>query len=303
MRNLSKYAALLLAMALWSASSTAQEMTPRAYWPAPVGSKVLVTGYTYAKGDVLFDASTPLYGVDSKVNVGLIAYLQALDLGGRSSNIMVELPYSWGSTRGVLVDKPASTDFSGFGDIGITLTMNLMGAEAMTVEDFQAFRADPRPLLGASLKIVAPTGHYDKGALINVGQNRWATRAQLGAALPFASSWILELGAGVWFYGNNDDFVAGKLEQDPIYSARVNLIKRFRPGLWASLDLTYFEGGRQSLDGQRLEDTQHNVKVGGTVVIPFGGRHAIKLGYADSAKTKYGSNFDQWLITYQVILP
>ena len=155
----------------------------------------------------------------------------------------------------------------------------------------------------SALFVVAPTGHYDKDALINVGQNRWATRAQLGTAIPFASSWILELGAGVWFYGNNDDFFAGKLEQDPIYSARANLIKRFRPGLWASLDLTYFEGGRQSLDGERLEDTQHNVKVGGTVVIPFGGRHAIKLGYADGTKTKYGSDFDQWLITYQVILP
>jgi hypothetical protein len=294
---------LLLAMAIWSANGSTQELTPRAYWPAPVGTKVLVTGYTYAEGDVLFDASTPLYGVDSRVNVGLIAYLQALALWDRSSSIMVELPYSWGSSKGLLVDKPASSDFSGFGDIGVTLTVNLMGAEAMTVEDFQAYRADPRPILGASLKVVAPTGHYDKDQLVNVGQNRWASRAQLGAALPFASSWMLELGAGVWIYGDNDDFLVGKLEQAPIYSARANLIKRFRPGLWASLDFTYFEGGRQSLDGRRLEDTQHNVKVGGTVVIPFGGRHAIKLGYAEGAKTKYGSDFDQWLITYQVILP
>ena len=44
-------------------------------------------------------------------------------------------------------------------------------------------------------------------------------------------------------------------------------------------------------------------KVGGTLVIPFGGRHAIKLGYASSTKKKYGSDFDQWLITYQVVLP
>ena len=290
-------------MALWSASSIAQELTPRTYWPTPVGTKVLVTGYSYAEGDVLFDASTPLYAVDSQVNVGLLAYLQALDLWGRTSTIMVELPYSWGSTKGLVVDLPVSSDFSGVGDVGVTVTVNLMGAEAMTVEDFQAFRADPRPLLGASLKVVAPTGDYNNDALINVGQNRWATRAQLGAALPFASSWLFEFGAGVWLYADNDDFVVGKLEQEPIYSGRANLVKRFSPGLWASLDFTYFKGGRQSLDGRRLEDTQNNVKVGGTLVIPFGGRHAIKLGYASSTKTKYGSDFDQWLITYQVVLP
>lgn len=303
MRNNSGYTTILLALILWSASSIAQELTPRTYWPAPVGTKVLVTGYSYSEGDVLLDSSTPLNEVDSRTNLGLLTYLRALDLWNRSSNIMVELPYSWGKAEGLVVDRPASRNFSGFGDVGVTVTVNLIGAAAMNVQDFQAFRADPNPILGASLKIVAPTGQYDEDRFINVGQNRWATRAQLGAALPLAPSWILELGAGAWFYDDNDDFVAGKLEQNPIYSARANLIKRIRPGLWASLDLTYFEGGRQSIDGRRLEDTQHNTKVGGTVVIPFGGRHAIKLGYANSTKTNYGSDFDQWLITYQVILP
>ena len=67
---------------------------------------------------MLFDASTPLYAVDSQVNVGLLAYLQALDLWGRTSTIMVELPYSWGSTKGIFVDRPASTDFSGLAELG-----------------------------------------------------------------------------------------------------------------------------------------------------------------------------------------
>jgi hypothetical protein len=303
MKNYGKHVAILLASAIYSAATIAQELTPRAYWPTPVGTKILVTGYSYSEGDVLFDPSTPLFEVDSTINLGLIAYLQALDLWDRSSSIMVELPYSSGSMEGMILDIPANADFSGVGDLGVTLNVNLMGAAAMTVEAFQAFRANPRPVLGISWKVLAPTGRYEEDQLINVGGNRWATKAEIGAAVPFASSWMMELAAGVWFYGSNDDFLVGKLEQDPIYSAKANLIKRIRPGLWASLDITYFEGGRQSIDGTRLQDKQENVKVGATVVIPFGGRHAVKLGYAEGAKTKFGSDFDQWLITYQALLP
>jgi hypothetical protein len=148
-------------------SAAAQELTPRAYWPAPKGTKVLVIGYSDAEGDILFDASIPLYGVDSELNAGLLAYVQTLSLWGRSSNLIVELPYVWGETRGLVGDTPASRKFSGFSDLGVTLSVNLMGAPSMTVEEYLAFRADPEAILGASLKVIAPTGEYDESRLIN----------------------------------------------------------------------------------------------------------------------------------------
>ena len=92
---------------------------------------------------------------------------------------------------------------------------------------------------------------------------------------------MLEFTAGAWIFGDDDDFLSGRKEQEPIYSVQTNLIKRIRPGLWASLDLTYFTGGRQTIGGGRLEDTQSNLKIGGTVVVPFRKRHAIKIGYPD----------------------
>jgi hypothetical protein len=68
------------------------------------------------------------------------------------------------------------------------------------------------------------------------------------------------------------------------------------------LDITYFEGGRQTIDGNPLNDTQRNVKIGGTIVVPFHRRHAIKIGYANGVITRYGNDFDQLLISYQVAL-
>ena len=81
----------------WAATCAAQELTPRAYWPAPKGTAVVVLGYSYVSGDVLFDRSTPLYGVDSRFNVGVAAYLKTFSLWKRTTNVLVELPPTRGA--------------------------------------------------------------------------------------------------------------------------------------------------------------------------------------------------------------
>lgn len=287
---------------LWVVSSAAQDISPRLFWPTPKGTQVLVSGYSYATGDVLFDASIPIEDAESRVNTGLLAYTRTISLWGRTSNFLVELPYSWGKTQGLLDGEPAKRDFSGTGDLGLVLNVNLRGAPSMTKEDFLAFRANPSPLIGASLKVIVPTGQYHNDRLINTGSNRWAVRAKIGAIFPLKPKWVLELSAGAWFFGDNDEFITGKKEQDPIYSIETNLIKRIRPGLWASLDLTYYNGGRQTVDDNPLRDKQSNLKVGGTLVVPFRRRHAIKVGYASGVVTRYGNAFDQIIVSYQVAL-
>jgi len=78
--------ALLLLVPCLSRSVTAQELTPRAYWPAPHGTKFFVLGYAYQSGDIVTDPSLPVSGVDSEIHTGLIAYQQTISLFGRSSN-------------------------------------------------------------------------------------------------------------------------------------------------------------------------------------------------------------------------
>lgn len=77
-----------------------------------------------------------------------------------------------------------------------------------------------------------------------------------------------------------------------------------RPGPLEPLgkDLTYFTGGRQTIGGDRLSDVQKNLKIGGTLVVPFRVRYAIKFGYANGAVTRRGNDFNQFLLSYQVLL-
>jgi hypothetical protein len=284
---------------LSAVNSAAQELTPRAYWPAPKGINVAVVGYIYAQGDVFFDPSIPLYGVDSDVNVALLAYLRTFSLWGRTTNVLVEQPYQWGTTRGILVDTPAEGSVSGFGDLGVTLTINLLGAPAMTPPEFQALRADPHPILGASLKVVAPTGKYDPNRLLNEGGNRWGIKAELGSIIPLRPKLLLEIEGGAWFLGDDDEFIAGRREQEPIVGVEFHLVRRFKPGFWASLDANFFFGGRQTIAGRELVDVQRNSRLGGTVVVPFKGRNAVKVGYARGLYTEFGTDFDQFLVSYQ----
>ena len=53
----------LLAISFWSTAAHAQELAPRAYWPAPKGTNVLVFGYQYSTGDIVTDPSSPITGV------------------------------------------------------------------------------------------------------------------------------------------------------------------------------------------------------------------------------------------------
>lgn len=287
---------------LWVADIAAQELAPRLFWPAPKGTSVMVAGYAYSSGDVLFDLSIPIEDADSSINTGVLAYRRTLGLWGRTTNLLVELPYSEGTTKGLLLGEPVSRDFSDFGDLSVGLNVNLRGAPTMNREEFMAFRANPRPIIGVGLKVQIPTGQYDSDRLVNVGSNRWAARLKLGTVMKLTPKWLLELSASTWLFGDDNDFVMGKKEQEPIYAAETNIIKRIRPGLWASLDITYYRGGRQTIDGNPLRDKQSNVKLGGTLVVPFLKRHAIKIGYANGIITRFGNDFSQFIISYSVVL-
>jgi len=82
---------------IWATAGMAQELPPRSFWPAPNGTKVAVFGYSYSSGEVLMDPSLPIDGGESNIHTGFLAYMQTFSLFGRTSNFVIELPYSWGN--------------------------------------------------------------------------------------------------------------------------------------------------------------------------------------------------------------
>lgn len=286
------------AFVLLAVPSVAQELSPRAYWPAPRGTQLLFVGYSYSWGDIVTDPSLPVVGVDSRINTAVVGYMRTLNLWGRTSNILVEVPYAWGTTEGSVEGQPARRDVSGLGDVAVTLSANLLGAPSMTTAEFQELRQNPHQILGASLKLVAPTGDYEEDKLLNVGTNRWAVKAELGYAYPITSRSILELELGAWYIGDNDEFLGTTREQAPIVAFESHLVRRIKPGFWVSLDLNHYAGGRTTVGGDLRADLQRNTRFGATVAYPFAGRHFIKTSYSTGVVTTSGGDFDVLLLTY-----
>lgn len=291
---------LLIASIFLPLSGSAQELSPRAYWPAPVGTNVLTLGYSHTSGDAIPDRSLPLTGVDSSIDSLHFGYRHTLNLWNRTANLTIEVPYTDGTTVGSREGElDLEREYSGAGDLTATFSVNILGAPAMNRQQFDELRRNPRPILGFSLKLVAPTGKYDSDRLINVGANRWAMKTELGFIMPLRPDWLLELSVGAWFFADNNDFLGVTKEQKRVMTIQGHLIHRFKPGLWASLDLNYYKGGRSTIGARRLDNLQRDSKIGATVVFPFATRHAVKLNYSVGSLSDTDESFRTFLISYQ----
>lgn len=236
----------------------AQPLVPRAYWPAPVGTNVASLSYQRSVGDVLVDPSLPLTGVESENNFLALGYQRFFNFQGRTATVQARMPYADGSTEGLVDNEFRQRKTSGVGDAQLRMSVNLLGAPAMDVDGFQALRKDPKTIIGASIMVQAPTGTYDSDRLINIGTNRWVVKPALGMIVPLRPTWLFEMELGAWFFDDNDNFLGETREQDPIVSAEFHLIKRIRPGFWASLDANYYTGGETRVGDDYGDDLQRN---------------------------------------------
>ena len=289
----------LSALFMVATCASAQDLTPRAYWPTPHGTKLFVFGYAHQQGDVIMDPSLPVTGVDSNIDSLLLAYQQSLNLFGRSSTFQFEVPYADATTTGMLPTGLTRREVAGIGDVAALLSINLIGAPTMDLQDYQAFRQNPHAILGASVKTVAPTGQYDPDRLINIGTNRWAVRARLGYAQPLKDTrWVLELAVGTWFFEDNDEFLGETRKQDPVTAIDFSVIRRFRPGFWGSLDFNYYLGGRSTFVGEKGADFQRNSRFGFTVAFPIKGRHAMKASFSNGITVRSGDDYQTFAVSY-----
>ncbi len=122
---------------------------------------------------------------------------------------------------------------SGLLDSVYRFSVNLKGGPAMPPQKFVKWHQ--KVLLGASLKVSAPTGQYDPTKLINWGANRWGFKPEFGYSQRWGK-WILDGYFGVWFFTTNNDFWSRNMyyagtrnqSQNPYWGLRRTLELRLR---------------------------------------------------------------------------
>jgi hypothetical protein len=276
---------LLLAPAL----AAAQSMDPRAYSNLPVGLNFLLAGYAHSKGEVAIEG-LPLQDGRSRVHALPLGYVRSLDVLGNSANIALVLPIADLTATGSLDGTPARRDVSGLADPTLRLAVNFHGAPALKPAAFAAWRQDL--VVGASLAVTAPFGQYDEDRLINIGSNRWSIKPELGASQALGR-WTVELAAGVTFFTRNDEFFNGSTrEQDPLYSVQLHLTRQLGRGAWGAFSATYYDGGRNIINGVEREQKIGGTRLGLTVSLPVNRQNAIRLSAHSGINARTGSDFD-----------
>ena len=280
----------------------AQDLSPRAYLITAVHSNAVTLTGSFYDGGVNFNGTVPITGATGTYTVPAFTYYHSLNFFGHSANINVSLPYAVGNFSGSVLGAQKSVYRSGLLDLTGRFSVNLKGGPAMEPKEFARWKQ--KVLLGASLKVVAPTGQYDGTKLVNWGSNRWAFKPEFGYSQRW-SKWILDGYAGVWFYtANNAAFSLPSPEpqtQAPIGSFEGHLSYDFaKQRLWASLDGNFWFGGVTSLNGIRnLQTKQTASRIGGTFSVPFTKHQSLKASYSDGTYIRFGGDYQNISVAWQ----
>jgi len=275
----------------------AQDIEPRAYSNAPIGVNFLIAGYAYTRGGIAFGPTLPITDPHLSTSNAVVAYARVLDLWGMSAKFDATVPYTWLSGTAVHDGETISRKVDGFSNASFRLSVNVYGAPALTLDEFRGWEQDV--IIGASLRVFVPWGQYNSDKLVNIGTNRWAFKPEVGVSKA-VGPWTLETTAGATFFTENRDFFGGNTRsQRPLYSVQGHVIYGFPSGNWASVDATYFAGGRTTLNGALSTDLQQNWRLGATYAMPLDRLNSIKLYASRGVSARTDNSYDLVGVAWQ----
>ena len=177
-----------------------QSLAPRAYIITPVNANAIILTWSFYDGATNFNGTVPITGATGTYSVPIFSYYHSFSFFGRSANFTGSLPYGVGTFQGTVLGNQRQVYRSGLLDSDFRLSVNLKGGPAMSAQKFAEWKQ--KLLVGASLKVIAPTGQYDPTKLVNWGIHRWAFKPELGYSQRWGN-WVLDGYGGLWFYTTN----------------------------------------------------------------------------------------------------
>ena len=280
-------------------SLTAQTLEPKLYANTPIGVHGLLLGAGHTQGALPENQALEIEDPNLKISSAVFVYGRAFDILGHNAKFDLILPYSTLSGTAKQYGMDVGRDVSGLGDAKVRFTYNLLGAPALTLQEFASYQQDM--IIGVSVQTTIPTGQYDSSKLVNIGTNRWAIKPAIGISKR-VSDYTFEFTADAEFYTTNNDFYGGSTrKQEPIYSTQIHALYTFRRGMWLALGATYYRGGEYINDGIETGNELRNSRLGVTFALPIDKQNSIKIYGNSGINVRYGSDFDAIGIAWQYI--
>jgi hypothetical protein len=282
-----------------------QGLSPRAYVVPPTDSNAITLTYSFQDGDVVFDPSIPIQNASGRISNLLYTYYHTFAFFGRSTNASITLPYGVGHFQGEVLGTNEMIYRSGLGGLTGRVSVNLYGAPAMSLREYSKWQQ--KLLIGASLLVTTPTGQYDPVRLVNIGNNRWAFKPEVGLSRRWGN-WMLDAYWAGWFFTANNDFFSSlpgshppnRQTQEPMGATELHLSYNVRPRFWISADGNYWHGGETSLNDVPTPTTlQANSRAGATASFPVSRHQSLKVSYSRGTYITFGGNFQNLQAAWQ----
>ena len=267
--NSIKFTLSLLTLSIIATPLFSQDLEPRRWTVMPEGMNVIGIGYGHTFGDILFDPVMQIKDAEVKADTLAVSYIRSFSLAGKTVRFDAFVPWHSAEWVGILSGDPASTERKGLGDSRFRLSVNLLN----TSTEYS------NTIVGAGIAVTVPTGEYDKDKLINLGQNRFTIRPQIGV-VHTRGAWSYELTGSVFFFTDNDDYFKDRVqEQDPLYAIQSHVVYTFSRGLWTSLSAGYGWGGNTSIDKESKNNEWDNFMTALSFGFPLSPTQSVKLNY------------------------
>ena len=271
----------LLILLGYSVHVQAQDLEPRRWSHMPVGINVLGVGGAGISGDILFDPVLLIEDATFDLYVGGLSYVRSFDLAGKTARIDVVMPFATGRWEGLLDGVESSVRRKGLVDPWVRFSVNLYGAPALKAKEYMQYRSSKKThtTVGAAITVFMPFGQYSQEYLINLGENRWRVRPQLGL-LHQHEKWQFEVTGSVFISGDNDEFWKGsQLERDPLWFIQSHVIYSIDQKWWTSLSAGFAHGGRSWVNGVPKSDDSRTSLMAWSIGRSIGKNQGIKFTY------------------------
>ncbi len=285
-------------------SVAAQDLEPRRWGHLPTGSHFAGGGYLNTTGEIGLDPVLLIEDVTVEMHTYAFKYIHVFEAFERSARIDLSQGYQDGTWEGLLDGSDVSTSRTGWSDTALRFAINLLGAPPLSGEEFAAYQAglDHETIVGVGLTAVLPTGYYLDDRLLNLGENRYTFRPQIGM-VHSRGPWSFEVTGSVWIFGDNDEFWNGNhLEVDPLVSLQGHLVHTFAPGFWLGLSAGHDFGGEATVNGIAKDDRRSLVSGAITLGVPVNRKVGLKFGYLGSRTLEdIGADLDTVFVAASVL--
>ncbi len=311
MKSDQKYMSLLGAIAFTAAfmsmasSAIAIDDGPRAYWKARDGAHVVSTQYLFldmqATDSQIFDPAHFIFpNANAEANLFLASYAYHFTLfdrrpssiafnvlgGSADVNVSTTIVQSQFLPAGVVRGASFSQSASGWGDPTVQIDVNLFGTPPL-ISTVDLLNYEPTYTVDVAVMLAAPIGNYDGDRLINMGLNRFFGRFALPMKYHFGVfaagyNTTIELTPSVWVFGENDDFLGQKLENEPIWQLEGHVTHDFTRTFYGSLDFLYRRGFQSEFNGVGVGDELVIGNIGLTLNFNVTDNMSIRAGYSSN---------------------